>query len=508
VKVVSVFFGFLAALVIGLLAMLFTGSAAVGGIVFVLLLGLGIYAAVRMEAGAQRAVGLGMVVLFLAGGAYLTTQVLSLISALTTTEGPADPADPAALAAAESKIDEITDDAGFRIELTETEIQAVAQDSLSSEDSPLKRIVVDIVDGEGGEPGTIAFTGEFKSGGLSITGVVGASIDAGAAEVEVISVDAGSFTLPGVAKGAIEDVIEEISDLNTILSENRATVQSLTLANDMLVVTGTQADGDLLTSETLLTGIASQVSSVSNAVVPPPERFGPGVVNATSADGSVFYVALGDSLAANVGVDQARDGYVSRLHNQLQIRDGRDYGLRNFGISGETSGTLIRSGQLDEAIAFLNANDVAYVTIDIGANDLLGHLGSADCSEDLQTAACQERLASAFAAYEVNMVEILDRLSSAAPDATIMFMRAYNPFSLGFGASVGFETQSSETLEALNDVAAALAADRGILVADAFAPMEGTAAATTRMVDNPPDIHPNEIGFDILTGSFVDALGG
>jgi lysophospholipase L1-like esterase len=163
---------------------------------------------------------------------------------------------------------------------------------------------------------------------------------------------------------------------------------------------------------------------------------------------------------------------------------------------------------LDEALAFMQSNDVTYVTLDIGANDLLGHLGSADCSDDLDTPACQDRMTSAFAAYEVNMVEILDRISSAAPDATVMFMRAYNPFSLGFGASVGFEQQSSDTLDALNDVAAALAADRGILVADAFTPMEGTTAATTRMADNPPDIHPNEIGFDILTGSFVDALGG
>jgi hypothetical protein len=87
-------------------------------------------------------------------------------------------------------------------------------------------------------------------------------------------------------------------------------------------------------------------------------------------------------------------------------------------------------------------------------------------------------------------------------------MRAYNPFSLGFGAAVGLEQQSSDTLQALNDIAADLATERGMLVADAFTPMEGTAAATTHMVDNPPDIHPIEIGFDILTGSFVDALAG
>ncbi len=507
-KVVSVFFGFLAAVVIGLLATLFTGSLVVGVIVFLVVLGVGIYGATAAKAGVLRAIGLTMIFLFLAGGAFIGWQVAQLVSAFTNTEGPADPADPVALAAALEKIDAITDDAGFRIDLSETEIQAVVQDSLSDGDSPLARILVDIVDGEGDEPGTIVFTGDFKSGSVSIEGVVAARIEAGAAKVEVVSVEAGAFTLPGIAKGAIEDIIEEVSDLNAILAENRATVQSLTLANDRLLITGTQADGDLLTSETLLSGIASQTAAISNAVTPPPERFGPGVVNSTAADGPSYYVALGDSLAANVGVIQARDGYVSRLHNQLQIADGTSYGLRNFGISGETSGTLIRSGQLDDAIAFIEANSIAYVTLDIGANDLLGHLGSADCSDSLDTPACRDRMTSAFASYEVNMVEILDRLQEAAPDATIIFMRAYNPFSLGFGASVDLEQQSSDTLQALNDVAAVLAAERGILVADAFSPMEGTTAATTHMVDNPPDIHPNEIGYDILTGSFVDALAG
>ena len=31
--------------------------------------------------------------------------------------------------------------------------------------------------------------------------------------------------------------------------------------------------------------------------------------------------------------------------------------------------------------------------------------------------------------------------------------------------------------------------------------MRGTAAATTHMVDVPPDIHPNALGYDILTGA-------
>lgn len=507
-KVVSVFFGFLAAVIVGLLVTLLTGSLLFGVLVFLIILGIGIYGAVAADAGMMRSIGLSMLVLTLAGGAFFGWQVAQLVSAFSGTDGPADPADPIALAAVNDKIDEIADDAGFRIDLSEEEIQAVMQDSLSDADSPLARIFVDIVDGEGDEKGTIHFTGEFKSGGLSIEGVVTARLVAGAAEIEVISVDAGMFTLPGLAKGAIEDIIQEVSDLNAILAESRVTVQSLTLANDRLTITGTQADGDLLTSETLLSGLASQAGAIANPATPPPERFGPGVVNSTNADGPTYYVALGDSLAANVGVEQARDGYVSRLHNQLQSMDGENYGLRNFGISGETSGTLIRSGQLDEAVAFMESNSISYVTLDIGANDLLGHLGSSDCSDDLQTPACRDRLSSTFASYQVHMIEILDRIQEAAPDATILFMRAYNPFSLGFGAAVSLEQESSDTLQTLNDIAAALAAERGILVADAFTPMQGTTAATTHMIDSPPDIHPIPIGYDILTGSFVDVLAG
>jgi lysophospholipase L1-like esterase len=221
----------------------------------------------------------------------------------------------------------------------------------------------------------------------------------------------------------------------------------------------------------------------------------------------VSYLALGDSLAANVGVDDARDGYVSRLHRQLELRDGRSYGLNNLGISGETSGTLIRSGQLDEALEFIADSRIAYITIDIGANDLLGHLGSEDCALSTQAPACRQRIAATFASYGENMEVIFDSLRDAAPDATIAFVRAYNPFSLGIAPDAGFERESSEILDALNDIAARLAADRDIIVADAFSPMQNTAAATTRMLDSPPDIHPRPIGYDVIAAAVLDALG-
>jgi lysophospholipase L1-like esterase len=318
----------------------------------------------------------------------------------------------------------------------------------------------------------------------------------------------GSLRLPGIARNAVEDyvdsLLDSVEDLNTMLADAEVDVQSITIGDDRIVVTGVQEAGPGPTSAAVLAGLANQAASLGGPEVPPEEVLGPGVVDGTFAEGRTYVVALGNSLAANVGVDRPAEGYVSRVHNQLQIRDGRDYGLFNFGVSGETSGTMVRDGQLDEAVAFLRANRVAYVIVDIGANDLLGHLTSPDCGEGLEDPACRQRIESSLSAFEANIERVFDALRSAAPEATLVYVRAYNPFSLGTG--IQFERDSSRSLDDLNDLAAAAAMSREILVADAFTPMEGTAAVTTHMLDDPADIHPNGLGYDVLAQAVLAAL--
>jgi lysophospholipase L1-like esterase len=149
---------------------------------------------------------------------------------------------------------------------------------------------------------------------------------------------------------------------------------------------------------------------------------------------------------------------------------------------------------------------VDYVTIDIGANDLLGHLGSDDCAADIDAAVCQARLLGSFRTYEENMAAILDALRAAEPQATIIFVRAYNPFSLGLGGGIEFERRSDEILDAFNDIAVELALTRGVLVADGFSPLQGTTSVTTHMLDTPPDIHPYGIGYSLIAQAVIDAL--
>jgi lysophospholipase L1-like esterase len=423
-------------------------------------------------------------------GWHIADEARGVLTALSTTEGPVAAADAGSLAAAEERIGAANAETAFRLELREDEVTAVLQKELGETDQPLRSIEVDIVDGPTPSTGTLAFTGRFKSGRYDASGRVGVEVSGGVIRVEVISLELGSINLPGFARGAVADYVD---------------VQSITVGDDRLVITGLQRGGPMVTPTSLLADLAAQAAAVGPVTEPPLEVLGPGVVNDTFTEGPVYYLALGDSLAANAGAPSARDGYVSRVHNQLQERDGRRYGLLNLGVSGETSGSLIGGGQLDEAVRFLAANRVAYVTVDIGANDLLGHLTSADCAESLERPACRERLESALTSYEANISVVFASLVEAAPEATIVVLETYNPFSLGTG--IAFEEGASLMVARLNSLATTAAEAEGILVADGFTPMQGTAAFTTLMLASPPDIHPNALGHDVLAQAVMAALG-
>ena len=349
------------------------------------------------------------------------------------------------------------------------------------------------------------FVGVFKNGSLEAAGTLSTEVVAGSLQLEIIDVDVGIFSMPAVAQGAVEDMITDLADLEAALAEEGADVQSIVIGDDRAVITGTQRNGAKIDPAAVLAALGEGADLAAGGVQV-EAQFPPGRVSGTAVPGDRYYIAIGDSLAANVGVDDPADGYVSRLHTQLENAAAVTYGLANFGVSGETSGTLLHAGQLDEAVAFAANHEVAYVTIDIGANDLLGHLASADCSADIDAPACTERINIALVAYSRNIDSIFEQVDAAMPGATVVMLTTYNPFSFGFDDQVYFEARSNEVIGELNRMAASAADSFGFLVADGFTPMRGTATSTTHMVDVPPDIHPNALGYDVLTGALVDAI--
>lgn len=433
-------------------------------------------------------------------GAYGAIQILAAVAGNQT--GPVDEPDATQLAAAERKIDESVEENTFRVALTEAELNAVLLDSLAETETPFQRITVDILNPVG-EPALIGFVGDFKNGRLSVNGELTANTRGGQLQLELLEADVGMFTMPGVARDAVEDMIGRVADLNRALADEGADVQSVVIGDDTIVVTGVTNGGTTVDAAVILASFGN-LEGLGLGTISHTE-YEPGVDSAT-AEGEPILIALGDSLAAAAGVEGYADGYVSQVHREVSLRDGVVYGLRNFGEVGETSGTMLIGGQLDQAVDYAKDLEVAYVTIDIGANDLLYHLGSSDCSEDIETPACTNRIDLSLAAYESNIEAIFGTIKTEFEGATVVFLLAYNPFSLGFEDQVAFEAQSNLVLMRLNDIATAAAGRHNIVVADGFTPMRGNATGTTHMTDALPDIHPNEIGYDILTEAILTAL--
>jgi GDSL-like Lipase/Acylhydrolase family len=196
---------------------------------------------------------------------------------------------------------------------------------------------------------------------------------------------------------------------------------------------------------------------------------------------TVTYLALGDSLAVGYqpGKGETTKGYVDDLwrsvRQQIPALD-----LRNVGCAGETSLSMITGtrspcryaagSQLDEAVAFLTAHpgQVAFITIDIGANDLFDRC--LDSHSGLLDKVCAVGL---LPGLRTRVTHIVDALSGAAgPDVPIVAMTYYDPL-LGFWGLVpggrALARASRPVITVLNAGLATAYRDAGATVADVAA---------------------------------------
>jgi lysophospholipase L1-like esterase len=228
------------------------------------------------------------------------------------------------------------------------------------------------------------------------------------------------------------------------------------------------------------------------------------------------YLALGDSLA--FGFQQAKfnanlptedpavydTGYVDGFAKDLTSIDPRIQTV-NLGCPGETTDSLLglarcpyhppfalhssySGSQLDAALAVLRAHpgQVSPVTIDIGANDLLG--------------------GASLAHVQANVSIILDKLRDAAPYTEIIVLGYYNPLIVS--------TPGSDVVVAqLNSLLAQTAAQFRARFADplpVFNPAVNeipTICALTLICTPLHDIHASDIGYEQLADLVFAASG-
>ena len=239
-----------------------------------------------------------------------------------------------------------------------------------------------------------------------------------------------------------------------------------------------------------------------------------------------YYVSLGDSLAQGyqpIGGSPFGDGYNQGYADQLLklLREPAEHlRLVKLGCGAETTTTMLFGGspfcaypgpQLAAAVAFLSAHrgEVAFVTIDIGGNDLIQPNGGGGV------------------AIQANLPVILGALRDAAgPRVPIVGMTYYSPTL----PSLWFETHDLQAvaarvarLVAVNDLLESIYAGADDPVADVESAFDSTdttlvdgvpanvvrLCAWTRLCASPPlgpDLHPNNAGYATIAQAFAQVL--
>ena len=257
--------------------------------------------------------------------------------------------------------------------------------------------------------------------------------------------------------------------------------------------------------------------------------------------GTVSYLALGDSLAAGYQPNGATGrGYVDDLWQSIQ-QQIPGLILRNVGCPGETSRSMITGknspchyaagSQLDAATAYLEAHpgQVAFVTIDIGSNDLFDPC--VDFGTGLLDRACTVDL---LPRLQTRVTQIVDALVTAAgPGVPVVAMTYYDPL-LGYWGLVpggralaridqrawavfdaGLATAYEDAGATVADVAATFQIDdftdtvvvpgRGAIPVNVAHTCRWTWFCTPRFASDP---HANRLGYRKIADTFEAELQG
>src|SRR3989442_6531569 len=238
----------------------------------------------------------------------------------------------------------------------------------------------------------------------------------------------------------------------------------------------------------------------------------------TGAHQAPVYLALGASLAFGVGASNpSTTGYVGRVYETLKKSEryqATGLELANRSVPGAKSTDLLApGGQLDSAVNLISqrqqdaspaANEVEIITIDIGGNDLLALVApGSPCLQSASVEPCRAAFGEVLSAIQTNLTETIRRLRLAAPEAIIVVVDLYNPFS---GTGALREPIAELGVGQANGVIGAVVAKAELQAREAsvFQLFSGRG----RQGIAPVGIHPNDNGHAVIAEAVIAAIAG
>jgi lysophospholipase L1-like esterase len=253
------------------------------------------------------------------------------------------------------------------------------------------------------------------------------------------------------------------------------------------------------------------------------------------ASAQTTYVAIGDSLAYGYQNDTLTPvgnagsaGYAQPYAAFLSAQAGTPIQLLDLGIVGETTDSLLNNStdnallnsnysaasptsQYDLLSSDLNSN-VSNVTVQVGANDILG-LATSDAFQMAvltnDTAAEQLLLTQTLTSIAGNYDTLLTRIDTLTPNADVQVLGYYNPYAALPPTSpinVYLQEVSAPLMQGLNGVLEQEAAAHNaqyVDLASPFAGHEDTLVRTGDLLDIDgelvPNDHPTDAGYAVIT---------
>ena len=234
-------------------------------------------------------------------------------------------------------------------------------------------------------------------------------------------------------------------------------------------------------------------------------------------------IILGDSISTGYGLSgelYERPSFANKIH--AHIGNGS---LLNIARDGATSSEILQIAtnssdtikEMDIVIMSVGGNDLLQTTAKVISeslgtpdnNDLASLLGTvmnmpADQIKELFSSdysnACYSEMLDGLSK---NLDSILSLIRTTAPNAKIVVLNQYNPFS-GLNtseAALAFDLISSQIINQINDLIINTVIKYNADICDTYGLFDGQGALYTRIMSM--DIHPNEAGhamiYDMLT---------
>lgn len=202
----------------------------------------------------------------------------------------------------------------------------------------------------------------------------------------------------------------------------------------------------------------------------------------------VDYVSLGDSLAAGqTPYKEINLGYADFLKERME-KSQYEVDFTNFGVSGYTSEQL-KNDILTKKTVRDEIKSADMITLDIGANDVLGVLKTSPTNVGV-----------AISSVAKNLSIILATIDTLNPNIDVYVMGYYNPFPY---LSIQEQEQLMPIMNKLNETIKAVSTVNG----DVFVSTEEVIGKNpTQFIPNPADIHLSLDGYEVIAKEFWKAL--